>query len=52
MAFSILFLLWAAVLVAAWVVPRAAVAAAFVVMLGLSLALFIRHVTDPLTLSF
>ena len=41
MAFSILFLLWAAVLIAAWVAPRAAIVGACIVMLRLSVALFL-----------
>ena len=52
MAFSILFLLWAAVLIAAWAASRAVAVGACIVMLVLSVALFIQHVTDALTLSF
>jgi hypothetical protein len=52
MAFSILFLLWAAVLAAAWLAPPAVAIGGSLVMLVLSVALFIAHVTDPLTLSF
>ena len=52
MIFLMLFLLWTAVLAAAWVAPRGVSLGAAAVALVLSVALFLHHVTDPLTLSF
>ena len=52
MIFTLLFVLWICVLAAAWLAPRQAAMAAFAVALVLSVALFVHHITDPLTLSF
>jgi hypothetical protein len=52
MIFTLLFLMWTCVLAAAWLAPRAVAFAAFGVAFLLSVALFVHHVTDPLTLSF
>ena len=52
MIFTLLFLLWAGVLMAAWLMPRSIAIGATIVALGLTLALFIHHISDPLTLSF
>jgi len=37
---------------AAWIMPRSVAMGATIVALGLTLALFIHHISDPLTLSF
>ncbi|MGD9922256.1 MAG: DUF5993 family protein [Pseudorhodoplanes sp.] len=52
MIFTLLFLIWTGVLVAAWFAARRAAMAAFALALILSIALFVHHITDPLTLSF
>ena len=52
MIFTLLFLLWTAGLAAAWTAPRNIALGAFATALVLSIALFLHHVTDPLTLSF
>jgi hypothetical protein len=52
MIFTLLFLMWTAMLIAAWSAPRRLAMAGFAVALLLTVALFIHHVTDPLTLSF
>ena len=52
MIFTLLFLMWTAVLAAAWSAPRRMVMAGFAVALLLTTALFVHHMTDPLTLSF
>jgi hypothetical protein len=52
MIFTLLFALWTCVLAAAWLAPRPAAMAAFAVAFVLSVALFVHHITDPLTLSF
>lgn len=52
MIFALLFVMWAAVLTAAWLAPRRTAMAGFAVALLLTVALFVHHITDPLTLSF
>ncbi len=52
MIFTLLFALWAGVLIAAWAAPRNVAVGATLLALGLTLALFIHHVTEPLRLSF
>jgi hypothetical protein len=52
MIFTLVFLMWTCVLVAAWLATRQTAMAAFAVALVLSVALFTHHITDPLTLSF
>jgi hypothetical protein len=52
MIFTLLFLMWTCVLAAAWLAPRLAAMTACGVAFLLSVALFIHHVTDSLTLSF
>jgi hypothetical protein len=52
MIFTLLFLLWSCVLIAAWTAPRSVAIGATIVALSLTLVLFIHHVTDPLKLSF
>jgi hypothetical protein len=52
MIFTLLFLMWTGVLAAAWLAPRNAAMTSFAIALVLSVALFVHHVTDPLTLSF
>ncbi|MFZ5690258.1 MAG: DUF5993 family protein [Pseudomonadota bacterium] len=52
MIFTLLFLIWTAVLTAAWSAPRRLAMAGFAVALLLTMALFVHHITDPLTLSF
>ena len=52
MIFTILFILWMLVLIAAALAPRQIAVCACLVMLVLTVALFVHHVTDPLTLSF
>jgi hypothetical protein len=52
MIFTLLFLLWTCVLIAAWLAPRSIAVGATIVALSLTLVLFIHHVTDPLKLSF
>lgn len=52
MIFSLIFILWTAVLIAAWTLPRGLSLATFALAWILSIALFKHHVTDPLTLSF
>jgi hypothetical protein len=52
MTFALLFLMWTGVLAAAWLASRRTAMTAFAVALVLSTALFVHHMTDPLTLSF
>jgi hypothetical protein len=52
MIFTLLFVLWTAVLSAAWAAPRSIAVSATIIALSLTLVLFIHHVTDPLRLSF
>lgn len=52
MIFTLLFVLWTCVLLAAWMAPRSIAVGATIVALSLTLVLFIHHVTDPLKLSF
>jgi hypothetical protein len=52
MIFTLVFLLWTCVLAAAWLAARQTAIAAFAVAFVLSVALFVHHMTDPLTLSF
>lgn len=52
MVFTLLFLLWTSILVAAAWAPRSIAVGATIVALSLTLVLFIHHVTDPLRLSF
>jgi hypothetical protein len=52
MIFTLLFLMWTCVLMAAWLASRMTAVAGFAVALILSVALFVHHITDPLTLSF
>jgi hypothetical protein len=52
MIFTLLFLLWTGVLIAAPTAPRSVAIGATIVALSLTLVLFIHHVTDPLKLSF
>ena len=52
MTFVLLFVLWTCVLLATWRAPRSIAVGATIVALGLTLALFIHHVNDPLKLSF
>lgn len=52
MIFTLTFLMWTCVLAAAWLAARRAAMAAFAVAFVLSVALFVHHMTDPLTLSF
>jgi hypothetical protein len=52
MIFTLLFLMWTCVLTAAWLASRMTAVASFAVALVLSIALFVHHITDPLTLSF
>ncbi len=52
MVFTILFLLWTGVLIAAMFATRMMAMTAFGVTLVLSLMLFAHHITDPLKLSF
>lgn len=52
MIFTLLFFLWTGVLIGAWMMPRSIAIGATIVALGLTLALFIHHISDPLTLSF
>ena len=52
MIFTLLFVLWTSVLLAAWLMPRSLAVGSVILALGMTLALFIHHVTDPLTLSF
>jgi hypothetical protein len=52
MIFTILFALWTLVLAVAALAPRQAAVVACLVMLVLSGALFVHHMTDPLMLSF
>lgn len=52
MIFTLLFLMWTCVLAATWFASRMAAVAGFAVALVLTLALFVHHMTDPLTLSF
>ncbi len=52
MIFTLLFVMWTFVLGAAWRASRPAALASFAVALLLSIALFVHHMTDPLTLSF
>jgi hypothetical protein len=52
MIFTLLFVLWTCVLLAAWMAPRSIALGATIVALSLTLVLFIHHVTDPLKLSF
>ena len=52
MIYTLLFVIWTAVLIAAWRASRKAALALFAIALVFSVALFAHHVTDPLTLSF
>jgi hypothetical protein len=52
MIFTLVFLMWTCVLAAAWLATRQTAMAAFAGALVLSVALFVHHITDPLTLSF
>jgi hypothetical protein len=52
MIFTLLFVMWTCVLAMAWLGPRVFAMGGFAVALVLSVALFVHHVTDPLTLSF
>ena len=52
MIFTLLFVMWTCVLLAAWLAPRSIAVGATIVALSLTLVLFIHHVTDPLKLSF
>lgn len=52
MLFTLVFVLWTFVLAAAWLTARATAMTAFGTALVLTVALFLHHVTDPLTLSF
>lgn len=52
MIFTLTFAMWTGVLIAAWFAARQSAMAAFAVALILSVALFVHHMTDPLTLSF
>lgn len=52
MIFTATFIVWTAVLAAAWWGPRRIAMASFAVAIILTLALFAHHITDPLKLSF
>jgi hypothetical protein len=52
MIFTLLFLMWTCVLAAAWLASRVTAMTSFAVALVLTVALFVHHMTDPLTLSF
>jgi hypothetical protein len=52
MIFTLLFLIWTLVLIAAWVGARLLAFGSFALAIVFSLALFLHHATDPLTLSF
>jgi hypothetical protein len=52
MIFTLLFLMWTGVLAAAGFAARATAMTSFAVALILSVALFVHHMSDPLTLSF
>jgi hypothetical protein len=52
MIFTLLFLMWSCILAAAWFASRMTAVASFAAGLVLTIALFIHHITDPLTLSF
>jgi hypothetical protein len=52
MVFTLAFVMWTAVLAAAWWGPRRLATWSFGLALALTIALFVHHVTDPLTLSF
>ena len=52
MIFTLLFVVWTCVLVAAWPATRILAMTLFGAALILSIALFLHHMTDPLTLSF
>jgi hypothetical protein len=52
MLFTLIFVLWTFVLAAAWLATRTTAMAAFGTALVLTFALFLHHMTDPLTLSF
>ncbi len=52
MIFTLLFVIWTFVLVAAWLTSRATAMAGCAVALIFSVALFVHHMSDPLTLSF
>lgn len=52
MIFTLLFAMWTCVLALAWLAPRKAAMAGFALALVLGAALFVHHITDPLTLSF
>jgi hypothetical protein len=52
MIFTLLLMMWTCVLAAAWFASRMTTMASFAVGLVLTIALFVHHITDPLTLSF
>lgn len=52
MLFTLIFILWTCVLVAAWLATRTMAIGMFGTALVLTFALFLHHMTDPLTLSF
>ena len=52
MVFAILFLLWTLMLGAAWRASRTVALTGFAVLFVVTVAVFIHHITDPLTLSF
>lgn len=52
MIFTLLFVLWTCVLAMTWWAKRPTAVTAFAVALIVSVALFVHHITDPLTLSF
>ena len=52
MVFTLIFVVWTCVLVAAWLATRIVALSVFGIALMMSIALFLHHMTDPLTLSF
>ncbi len=52
MLFTLVFILWTGSLAAAWFATRTTALATFGMALIISFALFLHHMTDPLTLSF
>lgn len=52
MTFTLLFLIWAAALLVAWIGSRLLAIGLFAAALAFSLALFVHHATDRLALSF
>lgn len=52
MTFALLFLIWTAALAAAWTGTRMLATGLFGAALALSIALFLHHATDILSLSF